>query len=181
VATLDVLSGGRVTFGAGLGGVPREFTAFGEVGDARRRAEALDEGLEVMRRLWSGERVTHRGRRYTVEEVALSPTPVQQPLPVWIGGNSPPALRRAARFEGWVADTAAAERMTVPAEELAALRGGLPDEPGFDVAVLGYSEPGDASTHDAYVEAGATWWLECVHDRRGPPEAMLERVAAGPR
>ena len=73
VATLDNLSGGRVTFGAGLGGVPSEFGKFGEPTDAKVRAAMLDEGLELLRGLWSGEEVTHRGEHYTVEGVTLAP------------------------------------------------------------------------------------------------------------
>jgi alkanesulfonate monooxygenase SsuD/methylene tetrahydromethanopterin reductase-like flavin-dependent oxidoreductase (luciferase family) len=61
VATLDVLSGGRVVFGAGLGGVVSEFESFGEESDAKLRADKLDEGLDLLRRLWSGARVEHRG------------------------------------------------------------------------------------------------------------------------
>ena len=93
VATLDVLSGGRVVFGAAIGGKPEEFTAFGETGDARERAEMLDEGLDLLRRLWLGERVIHHGRHYTFEGVELKPRPVQEHLPIWIGGN---AGRRSA-------------------------------------------------------------------------------------
>ena len=75
VATLDVLSGGRVVFGAGIGGIESEFTAFGEHADARLRAEMLDEGLEVLRGLWSGERVDPpraplHGRRRRAEAAA---------------------------------------------------------------------------------------------------------------
>src|ERR671937_1167451 len=65
VATLDVLSGGRVTFGAGLGGVPSEFAKFGEPSDPKVRAAMLDEGLELLRRLWSGDEVVHHGEHYT--------------------------------------------------------------------------------------------------------------------
>src|SRR5437870_1322313 len=64
VATLDLMSGGRTIFGAGTGGVKREFSAFGEPDDARLRAAMLDEGLDVLNRLWSGEDVTHRGMHY---------------------------------------------------------------------------------------------------------------------
>src|SRR5438094_7734160 len=74
VATLDVLSGGRVVFGAGLGGSPSEFGKFGEPTDAKLRASMLDEGLDLLRRLWSGEQVTHRGKHYIVDGVKLSPT-----------------------------------------------------------------------------------------------------------
>src|SRR3712207_4412244 len=67
LASLDLLSGGRVIFGAGLGGSPEEFTAFGEPGEAKQRAAMLDEGLEILDGLWSGEKVGHRGPRYAIE------------------------------------------------------------------------------------------------------------------
>lgn len=184
VATLDVLSGGRTVFGAAIGGKPDEFTAFGETGDARERAEMLDEGLEVLRGLWSGDRVTHRGAHYTVEGVALRPRPVQERLPIWIGGNSPRAVRRAARYDGWSADTTNLEGMTSSPDDVARsvetirdLRGGLD---GFDVAVMGHVERGDRETPVAFAEAGATWWLENVHDGRGDRDEMLARMRGGP-
>src|ERR687893_2764083 len=62
LASLDLLSGGRMIFGAGLGGNPEEFTAFGESGDAKKRAAMLDEGLQILDGLWSGETVTHCGQ-----------------------------------------------------------------------------------------------------------------------
>jgi hypothetical protein len=181
VATLDVLSGGRVIFGAAIGGVPEEFTAFGESGDAKERAGMLDEGLDLLRRLWAGERVVHRGRHYSIEGVDLKPRPVRDPLPVWIGGNSRPALRRAARFDGWSADTTNQDGMTKSADEVARwvevlhdLRGGLD---GFDVAVMGHADQADPAT---FAGVGATWWLENVHDLRGTFDEMLALVRRGP-
>jgi alkanesulfonate monooxygenase SsuD/methylene tetrahydromethanopterin reductase-like flavin-dependent oxidoreductase (luciferase family) len=148
VATLDTLSGGRVVFGAGIGGIPKEFGAFGEEESAPVRAEMLDEGLEVVARLWAGEEVQHRGRHYTVDGVRLQPVPARGKIPIWIGGNSRAALRRAARFDGWAADTFDLREMTLsPGEltekiaELKALRA-RPDAP-FDIVVFGYSDPGD--------------------------------------
>jgi alkanesulfonate monooxygenase SsuD/methylene tetrahydromethanopterin reductase-like flavin-dependent oxidoreductase (luciferase family) len=103
LATLDILSNGRVVFGAGLGGVPAEYAAFGEPDDPMRLAAMLDEGLEVLSRLWSGDRVLHHGPHYSAEGVTLAPLPIQRPrIPVWIGGESAPALRRAARWDGWI-------------------------------------------------------------------------------
>jgi probable F420-dependent oxidoreductase len=184
VATLDVLSGGRTVFGAAIGGIPEEFTAFGESGDARERARMLDEGLEVLRALWSGERVTHRGKHYTLDGVELRPRPLQERLPIWVGGNSPPALRRAAGYDGWSADTTNLEGMTRSAGDVArsvemirGLRGRLD---GFDVAVMGHIDLGDRETPAAYAEAGATWWLENVHDGRGSYDEMRALVRAGP-
>ncbi len=177
VATLDVLSGGRVVFGAGLGGIVSEFESFGEETDARVRAAKLDEGLDVLRRLWSGERVEHRGAHYVVDGVMLAPTPAQQPLPIWIGGNSARARARAARFDGWFADTSDPEQMSMSPETLAEHVRGLGRDDGFDVVVHGYS---DKASTAAYAAAGATWWLEDVHDRRGSFDELLALVEAGP-
>lgn len=177
VATLDVLSGGRVLFGAGLGGSPSEFSKFGDPDDAKVRAEMLDEALDVLRALWSGDEVRHHGQHYKVDGVTLSPRPIQQPLPIWIGGNRPPSLRRAARWDGWCADSADPTGMTLSPDDVARSieRIGRDDE--FDVAVLGQN---DAAEPTAYEAAGATWWLENVHDRRGPLDAMITLVEAGP-
>ena len=80
LATLDLLSGGRAVSGAGIGGVPEEFTAFGEPGDATERAGMLDEGLALLDRLLLGEEVTHHGTNYTLEGIKLAPIPLQRPL-----------------------------------------------------------------------------------------------------
>jgi probable F420-dependent oxidoreductase len=170
VATLDVLSGGRVVFGAGLGGNDAEFARFGEPADPKVRAAMLDEGLGILRRLWSGEEVTHRGDHYTVEGVTLRPTPVQEPLPIWIGGNSAAARRRAARWDGWIPDsTYPAGAAVSPADIVQGL--------SLDVAVLGESSQSDPRAFEA---AGATWWLENIHDGRGTQEEMSRLVERGP-
>jgi probable F420-dependent oxidoreductase len=186
VATLDLLSEGRVVLGAGLGGVPEEFTAFGEPGDARQRARRLDEGLEVLRRLWQGRPVTHHGDHYRVEGVTLAPLPLQRPrVPVWIGGDSPAALRRAARWDGWATAGVDQEgRPTTTPERVAAqlqeIRRHRTTEGAFDVALTGRSDPGDTAAAAAFGEAGVTWWLESLHGFRGPFQQLRERVAAGP-
>src|SRR3712207_5341305 len=91
LASLDLLSGGRVIFGAGLGGSPEEFTAFVESGDGKQRAAKLDEALEILDGLWPGETVTHRGPHYAIEGVTLTPRQVQRPrIPIWIGGERVP-------------------------------------------------------------------------------------------
>jgi probable F420-dependent oxidoreductase len=177
VVTLDVLSAGRVTFGAGLGGSESEFGKFGEPTDARARAAMLDEGLDVMRQLWSGAEVTHRGEHFTVEGVTLAPTPVQPRVPVWIGGNRPASLRRAARWEGWLADSADPTGMTLSPEDVSRSIEQIGRDEDFDVAVLGQSDRGDPA---AYERAGATWWLENLHDMRGSVDEVLALVTAGP-
>jgi len=177
VATLDVLSNGRVIFGAGLGGVPAEFGKFGEPEETRVRAEMLDEGLDVLHALWSGKEVVHHGRHYTVDGVKLAPTPVQHHVPVWIGGSRGPSLRRAARWDGWCADSADPTGMTLSPDEVARSLQQIGRSDGFDVAVIGYADRGSPR---AYERAGATWWLENVHDRRGPLMEMLALIERGP-
>lgn len=177
VASLDVLSGGRVIFGAGLGGSASEFGRFGEPTDARVRAAMLDEALDLLRALWSGREVTHRGAHYTVDGVTLAPTPVQERLPIWIGGNRAPSLRRAARWDGWVADSAAPTGMTLNPDDVERSIATIGRGAAFDVAVLGDSARADPA---AYERAGATWWLESIHDRRGSLASMLGVVRAGP-
>src|SRR5260370_6572565 len=101
--TLDLLSAGRLIVGAGLGASPAEFTAFGESGDARVRAERLDESLGILAGLWSGEPVTFHGEYLTTAEVTMLPRPMQRPrIPIWCGGRWPnkAPLPRAAREDG---------------------------------------------------------------------------------
>ena len=177
VATLDVLSGGRVIFGAGLGGSKSEFAKFGEPHEPRVRAEMLDEGLGVLRALWSGDEVSHHGAHYTVDGVTLAPTPMQERLPIWIGGNHPPSLRRAARWEGWCADSSDPTDMTLSPDDVRERIAAIGRTDAFDVAVLGQSDVADTGE---YERAGATWWLENVHDRRGSLDEMRTLVRRGP-
>ncbi|MFN2194669.1 MAG: LLM class flavin-dependent oxidoreductase [Anaerolineales bacterium] len=186
LAGLDLLSAGRVTFGTGLGGVPLEFTAFGEREDAGTRAAMLDEGLVVLDGLLRGQEVQHQGRFYTVNGVCLSPLPLQKPRPpIWIGGESKPALRRAAKWDGWVVSSVnEAAKMIKTPEEMAAswayIRSFRDQITGFDITMSGVSEPGDDDLTRAYAQAGVTWWLESIFDLRGSMEKMLERIYAGP-
>ena len=178
VASLDVLSGGRVVFGAGLGGAESEFGRFGEPTDAKVRAAKLDEGLGVLRELWSGDEVRHHGAHYTVDGVTLAPRPVQEQVPIWIGGNKPPSLRRAARWDGGspTAPRRRGSRSTRTIWRAASKRSAAATT--YEVAVLAESGRGDPSE---YAQAGATWWLENLHDGRGTPAEVLALVQAGVR
>jgi probable F420-dependent oxidoreductase len=177
LATLDRLSDGRVIFGAGLGGSPGEFGRFGEPVEAKVRAEMLDEGLDVMRQLWSGEEVHHRGAHYTVDGVKFAPTPVQAHIPVWIGGNRPASLRRAGRWDGWLADSAAPTGVTLSPDDIARSTEQIGRDDDFTIAMLAQSDLGDPA---AYEQAGVHWWLENVHDKRGTVDEVLALVSAGP-
>jgi Luciferase-like monooxygenase len=177
VASLDVLSGGRVIFGAGLGGSESEFGKFGEPTDAKMRAAKLDEGLDLLRQFWSGDQVDHHGQHYTADGVTLAPRPVQEHLPIWIGGNKQPSLRRAARWDGWIADSAAPTGIALEPDDVARSLEVIDGGDDYEVAVLGQSERADPA---AYAGAGATWWLENLHDMRGTPEEILKLVREGP-
>jgi probable F420-dependent oxidoreductase len=102
VASLDVLSGGRMIFGVGVGGDhPAEYAAM-RVPLAERGARA-NESLEIVRGLWTNERFSYAGRHYTLQDVGIAPRPLQPSLPIWVGGTSDAALRRAARYgDGWI-------------------------------------------------------------------------------
>jgi hypothetical protein len=110
--------------------------------------------------------------------VTLAPTPLQEHVPVWIGGNRPPSLRRAARWDGWLADSADPTGMTLTPDDVARSIERIGREEEFEVAVLGQSDVGNPA---AYERAGATWWLENLHDMRGSRDAIRGLVAAGPR
>jgi alkanesulfonate monooxygenase SsuD/methylene tetrahydromethanopterin reductase-like flavin-dependent oxidoreductase (luciferase family) len=154
VATLDEVSGGRAVLGAGLGGNRKEFEEFGESFDTERRWQLLEDGLELIRELWAGP---------------LGP----REIPIWIGGNSPRARRLAAAYDGWIPDSMSLTEMTMTPDDIG-------EEAITDIAVMGYSAPDDGDLRATYAHAGATWWLESLHDRRGSLDTLLARVSAGP-
>lgn len=97
-ATLDVLSGGRLEFGIGAGWRVSDYTQLGIAYDPPgRRIDRLEEALAVIQRLFAGETVTHAGRAYDIRQARLSPTPVQRPIPIMLGGGGPRLLRLAGR------------------------------------------------------------------------------------
>jgi alkanesulfonate monooxygenase SsuD/methylene tetrahydromethanopterin reductase-like flavin-dependent oxidoreductase (luciferase family) len=181
---LDAFSGGRVTLGAGLG-VELDLGVFGELREARERAAMADEALGLISRWCNGETVTWSGEHYRAEGTQIAARITQTPrLPVWIGGSSRPALRRAARWDGWVLGSVDENlNVVLPPENMAAdlayLRSFEPGEE-FDVAVTGATSPGAPGLAREFEDAGATWWFEAVFGLRGSHAEMLDRIAAGP-
>jgi probable F420-dependent oxidoreductase len=99
-AALDVLSGGRLRLGVGIGWNPVEYEALGE--DFKNRGRRSEEQVEVMRKLWTNELVTYEGQWHKITDAGLNPLPVQRPIPIWFGGSDDRALRRLARLgDGW--------------------------------------------------------------------------------
>ena len=117
MATLDYLSGGRFLPAVGLGlEDPREYAACGvRKEDRGRRA---DEAMVVMRRLWSEDGVTHHGEFFTLDNITIEPKPVQAPMmPLWVGGRSRAAARRAGRLgDGWLVSSATPDEVREGAE-----------------------------------------------------------------
>jgi probable F420-dependent oxidoreductase len=103
IASLDVLSGGRVIFGIGVGGDhPLEYAAMRI--PLSERGSRANESLEIIKGLWANERFSYEGRHFSFRDVEISPRPVQLSIPIWVGGGSAAALRRAARYgDGWIA------------------------------------------------------------------------------
>ena len=186
VTTLDLLSGGRVILGVGLGAPAGEFGLFGEPTDTRYRAELLDEGLAVLAGLCSGQHFSHAGKHFTVGPVRFSPSPVQQPrVPIWVGGVFPsdgplaraarrvagmPPVRgpvaRAARWDGFVpihpgqpGERPTTGEIAAVRDRIAGLRGTIED---FDIAIWGELDSAGqvAGLLPGYRAAGATWWIE---------------------
>ena len=162
-ASLAVLSGGRLVLGFGIGDDwgAGEFGAFGDETDPKVRGRMLDEGLEVLTGLLSGEPVAHAGEHYVVREVQYRPAPVM-PVPIWIAGRYPnrAPLRRAQRFDGYF------PIQVESPEQVAALRADVPGDLVVDL------EPGADPT--PWGDAGA----DCVLTRVGPYDLDLDAVRA---
>jgi alkanesulfonate monooxygenase SsuD/methylene tetrahydromethanopterin reductase-like flavin-dependent oxidoreductase (luciferase family) len=170
-ATLDMLSGGRLTFGAGLGSdrFGGELSATGEQLDDRLRGEMLDEAVQILAAAWSGRPVHHRGNHYTVDGIRFLPRPAQRPrVPVWVAGFAGKArpLRRAARLDGFFP-----VNLEHPGQlaEITATITGMREHAAapFDIAVA--LPPGTDPA--PYAKAGATWWLTEFE-----PEATLDQM-----
>jgi alkanesulfonate monooxygenase SsuD/methylene tetrahydromethanopterin reductase-like flavin-dependent oxidoreductase (luciferase family) len=174
-ATLDQLSGGRLTLGVGLGSdrFAGELSLTGEELDDRRRARMLDESLNILTAAWSGEPVHHRGEHYTVGGMRFLPRPVQRPgVPIWVAGfpgNTRP-MRRAARYQGFFpANVEHPDQFADITAAVTALReqSGRDTEP-YDL-VTGLPPGTDPAP---YAAAGATWWLV----EFGPDTATIDQV-----
>ena len=102
-ATIDVLSDGRLLPAFGVGSArSRDYVATGT--PTKGRGKRSEEGLEILSRLWSEEKVTMQGEYFQLEDASISPRPVQQPLPLWVGGSAEQAIKRTAKWgTGWQA------------------------------------------------------------------------------
>jgi alkanesulfonate monooxygenase SsuD/methylene tetrahydromethanopterin reductase-like flavin-dependent oxidoreductase (luciferase family) len=192
-AALDILSNGRLMFGAGLGSLDDEFSLFGEDSDPRVRADKLDEALEIVTGLWTGEAFSYNGERFQIEEVRFLPAPIQSPrIPVLVAGRWPNRrpFRRAARWDGIFAthesvghnETMTVEQTTEIVEYIHAHRAGdnRPLEVVIEGQTSGMDRDRDSETVAAYGRAGLTWWVEKLGWFRGTLNEMRGRIESGP-
>jgi alkanesulfonate monooxygenase SsuD/methylene tetrahydromethanopterin reductase-like flavin-dependent oxidoreductase (luciferase family) len=185
-----VLSEGRLIVGVGLGSQPQEeFAAFGEDPEPRRRHELIDEGLDIVCGLWSGEPFSYEGQHYRVAPSLFLPSPIQRPRPpIWIGGRWPTrrSFRRAGRFDGVFptfegvghSERPTPEQLKTVVEYTESHRDGRTT--AFDVVMEGQSESDDHGLVGAYEEVGLTWWVEKLGWFRGPLDVVRARIEQGP-
>ncbi|MGW2933200.1 LLM class F420-dependent oxidoreductase [Streptomyces sp. NPDC001156] len=166
-ATLDHLSGGRLVLGVGAGHVAEEFAALGV--DFQRRGEVLDETVDALRAALGPEEFPeHHGKAYDFEGLGQRPRPAQEHVPLWVGGSSPVAVRRAAlKGDGWLPQGDPRDRMPAQIARLAGLRAQAGMEGPFTVGAI---------TEPLYV--GEPGWDVGRRTISGPAQAVAESLRA---
>ncbi len=189
--TLDRLSQGRLILGVGIGSdvFIKEYSSYGESTDDKLHGAMLDEGLDVLTQLWSGEKVNYSGQHYQIHDALFLPTPLQQPrIPLWVAGIWPfkKPFRRAARWDG-VCPLKHPNQLMSPEdmrEMLAYIRQFRTQDGPFDVLATGNTSGTDHQKDRdlimPYAEAGATWWQEGFLFHEGELEAARTRIRQGP-
>ncbi|WP_123970476.1 LLM class F420-dependent oxidoreductase [Streptomyces sp. TLI_185] len=175
-ATLDQLAGGRLILGVGAGHVREEFEVLGV--DFERRGAVLDESIDALRAaLGPDEFPEHHGKLYDFEGLGQQPRPVQESIPLWVGGSSPAAVRRAAlKGDGWLPQGDPRDRLPAQIERIRRLR----DEAARGGAANGCSEGTPfvigAITEPLYL--GTPAWDVGRRTLTGPPDALAESLRA---
>ena len=194
--TLDHLSNGRLILPVGLGAPETGFDKVGEEIDRKKRAKMLDEGLDILNGLWSGQPFSYNGEHFHIQDVTFSPTPVQSPrIPIWVVGAWPrmKSMQRVLRYDGVIPtkmnDDGSFGEMTPT--DLTAMKAYIDEHRSlttpFDIVMEGET-PGEDYEKAAAIlrplaEAGLTWWLEAVWGSPGTHgglEGMRTRIKQGP-
>jgi probable F420-dependent oxidoreductase len=177
VATAAVLSGDRVALGVGLSWMPEEFVWLAE--DFASRGPRTDEAVAIIRTVLAGGMVEHHGKHYDFDRLQMSPVP-SAPVPIYIGGMTPPALRRAARIgDGWISANVTTDELALSIEQLrAALAAQGRTTDGFEIKVVatdafdldGFRRLRDLGVTDAITQP---WWFY-----GGDPNSVTTKVDA---
>jgi probable F420-dependent oxidoreductase len=171
VSTAACLSGNRVILGVAAGWMADEFELTGQ--DFRTRGKRMDEMLDVMAKLFAGGMVEHHGEFFEFPAVQMSPAPTQ-PVPVYIGGDSEPALRRAARHDGWIAGGPYhPDRALELLARLHALRRDAGTANREFAVVVGLSVPPDLDTFKRMADAGVTGITNVPWYYQGTPTSSI--------
>ena len=192
--TLDHVSGGRLVLPVGLGAVDdRGFGNVGEPTDRRVRAELLDETLDILTGLWTGEPFRYDGRHYRFEEMTFQPPPVQSPRsPIWVVAAWPrrKSMARALRYDGVLPQAMSADGTfsDLSPAAVAAVRAHAaehrPAETPLEIVVEGRTPDDDPRRATAMVQAmasaGATWWIESRWEPPNAPDDLRVRIRQGP-
>jgi hypothetical protein len=199
-AAVDRLSNGRLILAVGLGAIDTGFIQFGEETDRVKRAELLDEGLDILTGLWRGQPFSYDGKHYHVKPTTFfpPPPPVQSPrIPIWVVGAWPrlKSMRRVLRYDGLlpnVMKNGVPERATI--DDIRAMRAFVDqrrvEKTPFEIVVEGKT-PGKSRQRASaivrrWADAGATWWMEAnwslteTFSRPSTQRRILERVEQGP-
>ena len=158
VSSLDTLSDGRVRLGVGIGWQESEYEALGE--SFKTRGRRMDEAMELLRAYWREERIEFESEHYPTEAMAMEPKPPQGgDLPVWVGGNTPPAFRRVGKYgDGWLAsqvsDADFAKRAMDVIREAAVSAGRDPNAIGWQSMIAPPPRVGDTAGKTFYAEPG---------------------------
>jgi alkanesulfonate monooxygenase SsuD/methylene tetrahydromethanopterin reductase-like flavin-dependent oxidoreductase (luciferase family) len=196
-ATLDQLSQGRVILPVGLGAAEDlGFARFGEAMDRKVRAELLDESINILQGLWSGQPFSYDGKHYHLHEAVFQLTPVQSPrIPIWVVAAWPlqKSMGRALRCDGILPVKATTEGISslLTPEDIRAIKAYIDKHreraTPFDIVLEGETPGSDITQASAiihpFAEAGATWWLEDVAAtpyKTGGVEGIRLRIKQGP-
>ncbi len=183
-AMVDMISGGRLILGIGAGYAPEEFAAFGF--SLKERASRLEEGALLLRRLWTEENFTHRGKHYQLKNATVAPRPVQQPRPpIWFGAWAEPAIRRAARLgDAWLIGPSANLDEIAPSAHLYQQACSEVGEKG-EVALFRYVFAASSTSEamaiagDPFIEAFERMYFRWPHPvvKRPAGQLTIERLA----
>ena len=187
VSTAAVLSHGRVALGVAAGWMREECDVMGT--DFDTRGARLDETIEILRRLWQGGMQEFHGEHYDFDRLEISPVPPTK-IPIYAGGHSAPALRRAARVDGWIGNAYQPDEALQYVQRLAELRkaAGTFDAPDYEVVVALLAPP-DLDLYRRMEDAGVTSMLcapwmfapEPSEDRKATGEAAYATSLAAKR